>query len=370
MFAYIGLFSGSFELAIVLWPFVSALLTLPILAVLYHRDHRLRLASSLAAYTAVLYALGLLAFTLYPMPDHPALFCATHHYGPQLNILEIIPDLEGGLYSVLQVLMNVVFFMPMGYMLRRWARWPFWVSTLFALGCSVFIETSQLTGFWGVYPCAYRHFDVDDMLTNTVGAMCGYGVAVLVGRVWPVRERGGEPINDHPGFVHRMVALIIDALVMGICVYALGLGVTYLFYRVAVPLYDGRFTLGFLTVGTEVVEWVPRLLAVVAFLVFEVWMPWRHGGRSLGGMYTQMTCETVPRHGAMRVAFYCARTAVLGTWYILLVDGMRRSLFWWMTLALLVFWVCARKMPWDLVPGNGGAGGARTRVASGGRGEA
>ena len=178
---YLGLFSDSFTLAIILWPFASAVLTLPILAMLYHKDHRLRLAAGLSAYLAVLYALGLVAFTLYPMPDDPVRFCATHHLLPQLDLLKFIQDAQTGLYGVLQLVMNVVFFMPMGFMLCRWAGWRFWVALPFSFGCSVLIETSQLTGFWGLYPCAYRQFDVDDMLTNTLGAVIGFVIAKLVG---------------------------------------------------------------------------------------------------------------------------------------------------------------------------------------------
>ena len=129
---------------------------------LYHKDHRLRLAAGLSAYLAVLYALGLVAFTLYPMPDDPVRFCATHHEdhvdderdgavhesGPgdhtaRLDLLlrpdesDFIQDAQTGLYGVLQLVMNVVFFMPMGFMLCRWAGWRFWVALPFSFGYSM-----------------------------------------------------------------------------------------------------------------------------------------------------------------------------------------------------------------------------------------
>lgn len=349
MLRYLGLFSDSFTLAIILWPFASAVLTLPILAMLYHKDHRLRLAAGLSAYLAVLYALGLVAFTLYPMPDDPAQFCATHHLLPQLDLLKFIQDAQTGLYGVLQLVMNVVFFMPMGFMLCRWAGWRFWVALPFSFGCSVFIETSQLTGFWGLYPCAYRQFDVDDMLTNTLGAVIGFGIAKLIGLVWPKKQIEAGGVVTRPGFVHRAVALIIDVILMQICVFTISIAFMYAFYKLALPLNNGRFTIGAFEVGTELVEWVPRLLAVCAFAVFEVWVPWRHRGQTLGCQYTQMTVEAAPRVGTYRVAFYVTRTAVLGTWYLLLVDGANQP-FWWLTFALLVFWLVAKRMPWDIIP--------------------
>ena len=57
-------FSEPFAFALALWPFVSMLLTVPVLALLYHRDNRIRLSSAIVAYGTVLYLLGLLCFTV------------------------------------------------------------------------------------------------------------------------------------------------------------------------------------------------------------------------------------------------------------------------------------------------------------------
>ncbi len=62
-----------------------------------------------------------------------------------------------------------------------------------------------------------------------------------------------------------------------------------------------------------------------------------------------MTVEAAPRVGTYRVALYGTRTALLCTWYLLLVDGSNQP-FWWLTLALLVFWLVAKRMPWDMIP--------------------
>ena len=51
--SYVLYFSKPFTLAIALWPFLSLLLTLPVLALLYHRDNRLRFSSALTAYLIV-----------------------------------------------------------------------------------------------------------------------------------------------------------------------------------------------------------------------------------------------------------------------------------------------------------------------------
>ena len=65
---FLANYSGNFQIALMLWPVISAMLTLPILAYLYHRDGRLRMGSVLTTYLAVLYLLGIGCFTLWPLP--------------------------------------------------------------------------------------------------------------------------------------------------------------------------------------------------------------------------------------------------------------------------------------------------------------
>ena len=67
--SFLSSFSGNFKAAMILWPFLSFLFTMPILAFLYHRDGRLRFSQALAAYCSVLYLAGLACFTLYPLPS-------------------------------------------------------------------------------------------------------------------------------------------------------------------------------------------------------------------------------------------------------------------------------------------------------------
>lgn len=52
-----------------------------------------------------------------------------------------------------------------------------WAAALcFGAGLSLAIELTQLTGNWGLYPCPYRNFDVDDLILNTAGVMAGYAL--------------------------------------------------------------------------------------------------------------------------------------------------------------------------------------------------
>lgn len=55
MMAFLGDFTEPFILAVAIWPFASAVLTLPVLAMLYHRENRIRLTSVAVSYGCVLY---------------------------------------------------------------------------------------------------------------------------------------------------------------------------------------------------------------------------------------------------------------------------------------------------------------------------
>ena len=177
-------FSAPFMMSVALWPLVSFIVTVPVLAMLYHRDNRLGFGAALSAYATVLYLIGLLCFTLYPMPDDPAAYCATHHLHPQLNPLQFIGDIRAdGLTAILQIVMNVVFFVPLGFIMKRVFRWKFAVALPVGFLASLLVETMQLTGVMGVFPCSYRLFDVDDLIWNTSGAVIGYGCAMLFDRV-------------------------------------------------------------------------------------------------------------------------------------------------------------------------------------------
>ena len=76
-------------------------------------------------------------------------------------------------------------FLPFGVFVRLITHRGVVVATALGFAVSLLIEVTQLTGVWGVYPCAYRLFDVDDLLTNTLGAFLG----ALVSYPYAARRR-------------------------------------------------------------------------------------------------------------------------------------------------------------------------------------
>lgn len=121
-------YTDNFLLALMLWPLASLLLTLPILAWLYHRDGRLRFGSAVSTYLAVLYVLGLGCFTLYPLPSGDSGLGITYGVPWQLDPLAFVGDFaREGVSTLPQIAFNVVLFMPLGFIAGRLLRWGFWI---------------------------------------------------------------------------------------------------------------------------------------------------------------------------------------------------------------------------------------------------
>lgn len=320
-------FTDKFIAALELWPLASFALTLPILAYLYHRDGRLRFWSALGAYLVVLYFLGLGCFTLYPMPSGASGLGITYGIAPQLDPLAFIGDIaRDGVTAVLQIVMNVVLFVPLGFVAARAFRLPLGVTVVLGLLLSLLVETAQLTGFFWLYPYAYRTFDVCDLMWNAAGAFAGWRCAGLLARVLPRARVDDGAVNDSPGFLHRSVAFVLDMILVWTATL-----VAWSALMVVLPAGVGAR----LSEGTGM-SWI----ALAVFALVEFVVPLVRQGRTPGGGFVRMTCETRERGPLRRVVFLIVRA---GTIYAAI------TLAPFVAPALCLFYLFARKMPYDLI---------------------
>lgn len=203
----------SAAMAIGLGVLVGILLFVPFVAVSYRRRGRLTAGRFVLWAAALVYFLAIWTYTLLPMPATNDFACA----GVNLDLAAFIGDLRAARsltdFAVLQLALNVLLFVPLGFFLRVLGGRGVVVAILVGLGISLVIETTQLTGVWGLYPCAYRVFDVDDLLMNTTGAVLGSLLAFAV----PRRFRSAE-VPDAAGRAHpvtrgrRLLAMLCDLL--------------------------------------------------------------------------------------------------------------------------------------------------------------
>ncbi len=196
---------------------VGVALFVPFVAIAYRRRGRLSPGRILLWVAAVIYFWAIWAYTLLPLPETADISCVS----PSLNVFAFVDDLSGALSrghlltdpAFLQLALNVVLFVPLGFFLRVLGGRGILVALAVGLAVSALIETTQVTGVWGIYPCAYRMFDVDDLLTNTLGAVIGSLIALIV----PARHRGFVKVAD-PGAPRpvtkwrRFLAMLSDYL--------------------------------------------------------------------------------------------------------------------------------------------------------------
>ena len=198
-------------LAVIAGGVVAVLAFVPFVAVSYRRRGRLTLWRTALWTGAAVYFWAIWTYTLVPLPDGDSYRCA----GINLRPFEFVDEIRAavavsGRYLtdpvVLQVALNVLLFLPLGFFLRVLGGRGILIAGLAGLVVSGVVETTQLTGVWGIFPCAYRVFDVDDLIANTSGALLGSVLAFAV----PAQHRGVQksPDAEQPRPVRRRRRLL------------------------------------------------------------------------------------------------------------------------------------------------------------------
>lgn len=210
---------------------ISAVAFVPLLIHQFRRFGAPSPARMVLAFTNFVYVTALIAYTIFPVPHLSQQYCAAHPrqfiIDPTTYFRDMHRDLAGASLTqvltssaMLQMVLNVALFVPLGFYFRRLLRWRPVPSVLAGFATSLLIEVTQYTGNWFLAPCQYRVADINDLLTNTLGTIIG----VLVAAVGPtlgkdpatLEKEAGEPRPVTRG--RRLLALVIDAWWMAVIV--------------------------------------------------------------------------------------------------------------------------------------------------------
>jgi glycopeptide antibiotics resistance protein len=281
-------------IAIVLGTLLAVLLLIPTAAVQYRLDGRLGPLDLAILVSSAVYALAIWTYTLLPMPADHTFPCK----GSQWDVLGSIglihvPDRGGPLAllrepAFLQVVLNVLLFVPLGYFIRVIAHRGVVVATLAGFAVSLLVELTQRTGVWHLYSCAYRLFDVDDLIVNTLGATVGSLVSILVVR----RRRPDVVLPTTISFGRRLVGMVCDVLFIAIA----GASAALAYRGWALYLVDHRLDR---TVQAGLQWGVPFAVEAVLVLGF---------GRTVGEWVVSL--HTVPRRRALLLPGRLVKLAV------------------------------------------------------------
>lgn len=138
----------------------------------------------------VLYLICLINMVLFPLPGIEEI-SGLNGYNGQFVPFKFVADIakDRTAESVLQVLLNIIMTVPFGFFFKFFLNMKIRNVILITFLFSLIIELAQLTGLFFIYPGSYRLFDVDDLMTNTLGGFLGTVVANSVNDLVPYLDK-------------------------------------------------------------------------------------------------------------------------------------------------------------------------------------
>lgn len=245
--------------AVLFFPVAAALIALPFLIHHYRKYGGMTFARFFLSYSFVLYALCAYFLVILPLPSRESVAQMT---GPSVQLLpfSFFRDLskETGFQLsqpstylpallsnfTLQFVFNIALLGPLGFYLRYYFRRRMLPAVLISLGVSLFFELTQLSGLYGYYPRAYRLFDVDDLLCNTLGGFLGYVVTGPLMKILPDRDKLDEKSyqkGERVTFTRRCLSLFVDMIFVSLLYAILSAFSVPLAFGIAYLLYFGLF---------------------------------------------------------------------------------------------------------------------------------
>lgn len=174
---------------------VFVLILLPVIWLQRRRFGHVRVPRLVGVAVLCVYAMTLAGLTIAPAYD-VAQTCRSRSGGvarldPFHSAAEVLGMQRGGAgllelatsFPVLQILMNMALFVPLGMILRGVFRLETTTAVAMSMLLSALIEVTQYTGAFGLYPCGVRIADIEDLIANTVGAWAGALAAPLLTRL-------------------------------------------------------------------------------------------------------------------------------------------------------------------------------------------
>ncbi|MGE7988456.1 VanZ family protein [Lysinibacillus fusiformis] len=226
---------------------LSFVLFIPWLIYTYRKYSYLSISKTIIMFSFIFYFLSALCLVLLPFPStrDTCSLQSPDTVHTNLRLFQFIEDIlkDSGVVltnpstwlaitkqqAFYQAFFNFLLLMPFGVYLRyflqerRYWKRAFLLSFLLTL----FYEITQRTGIYGIFNCAYRIFDVDDLLLNSVGALLGFFLAPIVWALFPshdeVEAKAAEmEKNDIVKPISILLALVIDLLIVQVIWFIIG----------------------------------------------------------------------------------------------------------------------------------------------------
>lgn len=287
----------SIKTAILLFPLIAFLFTVPFILHQYHKYGSINKLRVLIIYSFILYMMTLYFLVILPLPDISEVIKPEQYVQlvPFQSIIDfinktslILSDSSTYLKAIKEpvfytVFLNMVMTIPFGMYLRYYFKCSFKKTFVLSFLLSLFFEVTQLTGLYYIYPYPYRLFDVDDLITNTLGGIIGYFIMGILDNYLPTRDKIDEDsreVGKTVSGLRRITVFCLDLFIYMFITLLIWIFIrnkyTILFiftiYYIIIPILNNNQTLGskFLNVRLEyinhkIIRTALRIIFIYAF---------------------------------------------------------------------------------------------------------
>ena len=222
------MYTETIKTAMMFFPFIALLISVPFILREYHNYGSISFMRFLIIYSFAFYLLCAYFLIILPLPsisDVASLDIPRTQLIPFKFIYDLVFDTSFNIKKLMNLssfyvpLFNILLTIPFGMYLRYFFKYDFKKTILASFLLSMFFELTQLSGLYFIYPRNYRLFDVDDLILNTFGGICGYIIFRPFNNILPKREeidsKALEKGKNVSSF-RKSTAFIFDLVLCGI----------------------------------------------------------------------------------------------------------------------------------------------------------
>lgn len=226
--------------AAISFPVIAIIFTIPYLIYNYKKYGSIMSLRLWIIYSFILYMLITYCLIILPLPSaEKAQALRGHHL--QLNPLNFIFDIIKNTkidlnhpksfltifnnWGFLTTIFNIFMTLPFGFYLRYYFQNNLKQVLIKTFLLSLFFELTQLSGLYFIYQGNYRLFDVDDLITNTLGGLLGFLLAGALIKFLPTRAEIDQKSYDRSqkiSLLRRFIAMFFDIVASAIFSFTIG----------------------------------------------------------------------------------------------------------------------------------------------------
>lgn len=295
------MYTETIKTAMMFFPFIALLISVPFILREYHNYGSISFMRFLIIYSFAFYLLCAYFLIILPLPsisDVASLDIPRTQLIPFKFIYDLVFDTSFNIKKLMNLssfyvpLFNILLTIPFGMYLIYFFKYDLKKTILASFLLSMFFELTQLSGLYFIYPRNYRLFDVDDLILNTFGGICGYIIFRPFNNILPKREeidsKALEKGKNVSSF-RKSTAFIFDLVLCGIfstIIYLITRNSGYSFivsiiiYYFIVPLFMSGQTLADKYLNIKVVDYnnnynvfrtmYRRLLFIIIYLLMPI----------------------------------------------------------------------------------------------------